>query len=271
MNNIATTPFNDGKLVVGKGYIYLPEEIDRSQYVQQSLQNGKVSILTEDSGVISEVFVSKICLPFLEFPPKVGELGSFIIYVTEQLQKQPIIVGILDKAGFTSLSENEWVLKKSSQGSIVEISGNPNNCLLHQNVTSKSSQSPTLLTTVGGNDLHNSQHSLEVDGSITEKSIEHTIESSKFEVQTKDEDSESFISQTSEEIDIQAPKIRLNGGSNSAVLGNELAKFLFNFVDELGSITIHTAIGQMPIINKEKVLEFKEIVEDFLSKTVYVD
>ncbi len=269
-NNIGLRTFQDDKLVVGKGYVYLPKEIIRDQYLTECLTGGKLSIMTEESGVLHDVYVDKLHLPYLKFPSTPDELGSLVIYITEVTHSQPIIVAILDKDEISYMEEDEWQIKKSYQGSVVEISGNAKNSLLHINVVSKQTNNPTFLVTVNGAGEKSGDMKIEIGRNLSIISDLLEVSSQKVSLYSRGEDSSSLFNLDNDSIEIDSEKILLNGGTNAMVLGTIFEDFFTKFITSLSQVTVNTSLGRMPLVEKKEIDRFKESIEDFLSTSVYV-
>jgi hypothetical protein len=139
MRNATETRGIKGKRhTVGIGYIIIPGDVKRSNYISNCLRNGKVAVQFENGSFMMEVPVMKNVLPFIEFPSEVGELGSCVVCVNEYVHNQPIISGILMKEDEVStLHEHEFRLEKYSDNGSVFISGRADKGDLFVNVIAK--------------------------------------------------------------------------------------------------------------------------------------
>ena len=58
----------DYKYTVGRGYIALPVDLERAQYIRDCYKNNQVCILTEEGGFLTRLPISPEILNFIEFP-----------------------------------------------------------------------------------------------------------------------------------------------------------------------------------------------------------
>ena len=123
---------------VGIGYVIIPSDVNREEYIENCYVNEEVSIYPETGGTCyNNVKVSVNCLNNLEFPEG-GNFGSCVVYILHPTQKIPIVVGILSKKdeGFT-LNYKLFKLMKSLGGNSVSITGDGVNGNLVINVHSE--------------------------------------------------------------------------------------------------------------------------------------
>lgn len=123
---------------VGIGYIIIPSDVNREEFIENCYLNEEVSVYPETGGTCyNNVKISVNCLNNLEFPEGEG-FGSCVVYILHPTQKIPIVVGILSKKdeGFT-LNYKLFKLMKSLGSNSVSITGDGVNGNLIINVHSE--------------------------------------------------------------------------------------------------------------------------------------
>lgn len=264
--NIGTIPLDDTKWSAGIGYISIPADHDRDDFIKNCFITGKVSFKTRDGGHYHNCPIDKSKFNDLIFPERWEENGSPVIYVTEPIHQQPMVIGIccFDNE-IIDQSENQFRLHKAFENSSVEIIG------------SAEDESLTFLINGEGNSNLNIRLSseddtanmnIDVDGSISVVTLNDIF------IQTKTKktsfvgygNNSSSISQTPESVNIYTRNFSINEGSEQMVLGNKLKTFLDDFIDELSRTKVATGIGVQPILNSVQVAAFKEKTKELLSK-----
>lgn len=124
-NKVSTHPIPGIRDSAGIAYIFIPEDIDRDKFLFNAYRTGRVSLLTENSERFDNVRVSKNIFNFIDFPQKIGELGSMVVWILLPKKKIPIIVGTVNKdREYIDLSEHEFSIRKVKGSNLVEILGN---------------------------------------------------------------------------------------------------------------------------------------------------
>lgn len=109
---------------VGSGFIIIPEQIDRQEYIDFAKATQQVTILTSDGNYIPDVFILNHVMDELVYPDSFRELGSQVLFVVMPYDSKPIIIGTLPKQGGSRfIGEGEFNIKRSVGDSVVEISG----------------------------------------------------------------------------------------------------------------------------------------------------
>jgi len=124
---------------IGRGYIIIPTNVDRTKYISQSYRKEKVSIMLDDGGSpIFDCLISKNVLQEIKFPESSDELGSCVVFIKEVFYDKPIIVGVLSKGDETQLLEENMFKKKvSSDDASVVVTGRGDNGDLFVSVESE--------------------------------------------------------------------------------------------------------------------------------------
>lgn len=92
----------------------------------------------------------------------------------------------------------------------------------------------------------------------------------------QDADSNKFFDKehtvnAAESHNINTKKVSINGGDQPFVLGKVLKDFLDDFIDEVSKSTVSTALGQMPLLNAEQIVAYKEKTQKLLSEIAFID
>ena len=83
---------------VGYGYVVLPRNVDRRDYVQTVYNKEKLSILPDQgSSFIHDCYISRSALRDIVFPQTNEELGSAVVYVCNQFNNKPFVIGVISK------------------------------------------------------------------------------------------------------------------------------------------------------------------------------
>jgi hypothetical protein len=271
----------DKRYTVGIGYIVVPSNANRDEYILNSLRKEEVCILTQDGSFISKVLIDRDCLQRIEFPIDNNYPGSCVVYINEFIHNQPIVVAVLSKGNENQLlDENQFKLYKKTKLGIVSIVGDGNKGnlfvqlnseddiggdfyidLLNNSKTSKfilNVKGEVVVNTTGnitlnseGNTVLNSDGNIDI---VSKGNINISVDG------TTSVTSKGKVSIDSDnEIDLGASSLE------KAVLGDKLKKFMDDFITEVSNITVQVLSNPMPILNKVAVEALKLRTEEFLS------
>jgi len=113
---------------INTGYIIIPENVDRVQFIKQCLRTELFSILVEGGGGIAHnCYITKSALRDVEFPIENNTLGSCVTFFTEPFGGKAIITGVISKGEETGLiEESTIVFKKTKNGNyaLLSVDGN---------------------------------------------------------------------------------------------------------------------------------------------------
>lgn len=257
----------------GIAYICLPSDIDRASYIKDCYLNNWVSIHIEGESIINRVSISPDILNFIEFPARLGELGTPLIWILDQIKKQIIICGRVtnyDKVGH--LEEDTFSFIRNYNDSFVEIRGNPAKNYLSLLLLGNGKDVAINIKAKNSSDSGKCIINIESDLEINIKSGHIiNIESQEINSTTSDDDGVSRILQNSQGVVLQGNKVKVGSGDQAAMLGNIWTEFMEDFIDELAAITISSPQGQMPILNKDKVLKLKDRLQDIISEILFIE
>lgn len=275
INTVGSTPVPGFQWLVGIAYIALPTDIERSIYIAECYKNGKVSVWTEDGGFLNRVPIDIDTLNYIEFPTVAKEFGSAVVYVTEQVHNQPIIVARLPKTNIVGgLKENQFKIQRRLGEKLIELSGSAQGNSLNLIVNSDNEEGSINIHLTNLND--NGELNIEVAGSIIVNAKEvEWIQKKRFFINTvgedgQDKDNASF-EQTNEESRFKNKKFVINNGNEPFLLGQKTIDFLEKFIDKVAAIQTITKLGLQPIVNKEDISFLKNELKNLTSKEAYLN
>ncbi|MBS0031609.1 hypothetical protein ACTJJ0_30825 [Chitinophaga sp. 22321] len=278
MYTLGRTPLHDFKYMVGIAYVALPNDLDRDTYIRDCYQNYTLSVWGEDGSFMKRLPVTPEVLNFIEFPVSPKELGSPVVYVTEETQSQPIIIGrFATTNSLGHMQEAEFKLTKDYDQSHVEIQGSPKTNSLSINLHSGPAAGNILVNLTGD---QNGQFQVATHGDVVFNTSENVklLQQGSFKTTTvdreaaEDDDSKDAVfEQLPGEHRIKNNKLTINEGEEPFVLGNKLKAFLSDLIDEVSKCTVSTAIGQQPLLNAAQIAAFKKRTDEFLSIVAYIN
>lgn len=216
------------------GYIVVPEDVERADFIERCYRRERVSILVErGGGVINDCYIDKHVLQNIEFPEERGKVGTPVVYVSIAALNHPIIIAAISAENDTQLlSKNIFEFKKGSgnNSAVVTVdgtNGGVNLTGINGGVNLKSSNSDILLKSIDGSVNLDSDNDLNIQATSNINITSQNDEQSK---QTKIElteqsfnidDKHNSISSSGSEINITPEaKLSMFNGSNPLVLGN---------------------------------------------------
>lgn len=272
-NSVGKTSVPGAHWSSGVAYIAIPSDIDRTIYIDQCYKSGRVSVWTEDGGFINRVPIDVEVLNYIEFPQIIEQLGTAVVYVTEPVHQQPVIIARLPKSDEVGeLKENQFKIKRKLGNKIVEVSGTPN--ALNLVVNSGEEVGSININLISFNS--DSQFNIDIAGDVSvEVSGEvEFIQRKKFIVNTigdDDKDINSTFEQTNEEHKFNSNKFIINEGDEPFLLGQKTIDFLEKFIDKVGAIQTVTQLGLQPIVNKADILLLKKELKTLISKEAFLN
>lgn len=219
----------DSRTYVGIGYVIIPSDVNREEFIQYCYLNETVSIYPETGGLsYNNVKVSINCLNNLEFPEQ-DSFGSCVIYILHPTQKVPIIIGILSKTDETlTLNYKLFKLIKSLGNNSVSIIGDGKKGNLFINLNSEEEDGGQIIIDVNSY-TKNGKIKINVRGDIF-------IISNNLDLKIKDK-----VSLTSKSIDIKTEKFNIESDEYKYTGG--VVKFLNEGV-EIGENLQYATLGE---------------------------
>lgn len=247
-----------GRVAVGTGWIIVPPDVNRDEYIQTCHAKQQVSIVTDISTTtLNNVTVSQESMEFIEFPTEEEFLGSQVVYVVLSNNSSPIIIGVLSKDRQSFLiGEKQFKFSKTYQGKEVTIVGDAKNGNLLIKTYSDNEESGSINILV-----YNKQKKgllkVDVQGDIVFLAKNITIKCK-----------EAYINAT-DRIDLGIENFE------SAVLGNTLLdEILTPLIDAISTMKVATAMGPSGVAlpdTQQKLTQIKNKLNSILSKKVNLE
>lgn len=274
MNTVGRTALPGDKYTVGVAYVAVPSDIDRAAYILDCFRNNQVSLMCEDGAFYNRVPISPDVLNWIEFAEDGRGLGTPVVYATEEIHQQPIVIARLQQGStLGDGKEHAFKFRRMLDGVLVEINGNSKTAALNLIVDGDKQSGKVNINIF--NENKDCILNIDVAGDVNVNATNNTkiTQQKSAIIETTDpngEDKASF-SQSSTQNQFNNQKLIVNDGSDPLTLGNELKKFLGDFIEEVGKITTATAIGTQPILNATQILAYKERLDEFLSTVIFTD
>jgi hypothetical protein len=134
---VSTKPLGGKRDSAGIGYIIIPQDKDRDDYIQACLRTGTLSIVLENGGVVDQVLITKSAINELDFPISNDKLGSLVVWINQPKKLQPIVIGTLSKNNeFINFNKESSVLRRVGKDFMGEVSVDANKGVIIINATS---------------------------------------------------------------------------------------------------------------------------------------
>ena len=252
INTVGKTSLSGDQWSGGIAYIALPSDVERDVYLRECYQNSRVSIWSEDIGFLNRVRIDSETINFIEFPDVVEKLGTAVVFVTEPIHKQPIIVGRLPKTDeLGELREQQFKIKRKLGNRIVEVSGSPEKGTLNLIVNAEDNQGEINIILINANDDGVLNLSIAGDIKIDATGNIEFLQKKRFYVNTVGEDgkdeSEASYEQTSKDHKFSGEKFTINEGEEPMVLGKKIKSFLEGLMDDISAFTVISPSGPLPL------------------------
>lgn len=273
-----TTPIDGENYTGGIAYIALPVDMDRDRYVGLCYKTNNVCIRTEQGAFFKNVAISETNLNFIDFPLKVNDLGSPVVYISEPTKGQIFIVSVLTNSqNISDNVEHQFKFKRKYEGTIVEIVGSAKQRFLTFNINSD--DKPGTFYVNINNKNTDSLIKLEVGGDFELVSHKNTTltASEKSIIQTisqDDKNKKSTFEQTVSENHFDGEKFTINNGTEAMVRGDKIKDLLLSFFDDLSKAMVLDPIsGSIPFDPGTVIIiqSYKTKLEDILSTKSFLE
>lgn len=272
--NIGTQLASGDKWPAGVGYVTIPTDVVREEFITHCYQTNSLCIVTEDGGFHKNIATDSWSFNFIEFPDRPGKNGSLVIYVQEPIHKELMIVAVINSdQEIIDLREGQFKLRKKWNNNFVEISGSAKEGNLSLIVDSQDNASILLHV---NNKNKNAKLEIEVAGEIILNALNQISLISKQNVilvaqNPNDQTLQSFVQIQPEEVKFITDSFKVGEGTESIGLGNQIKLIFDNLFDELGKCTTTTSLGQMPLLNAVQLASMKQNTANILSQTSFTD
>jgi hypothetical protein len=249
----------------GVGFVVVPSEVDRVQYINDCYRTNTLTINGgKGYGYFSGVHADINVMQNIHFPTDEENRGTPVVWVKDAISQLPVIVGVLRKQNeYYSLNENQWRLKRGTETRNVEIFVDGTTAGLDitvlgdkdepANIDIKltSENKDSVLNVVSDNEINitgekavNVTSNQKATLKVTEKGEDKMSLSYELGIGLKYKDEfENEITAKDGQVDIISKKINHNSGKEPMVLGDTLAKLLDDMLKAIQAITVITPSG----------------------------
>jgi hypothetical protein len=212
---------------VGYGYIVLPYNVSRRDFIDTAYRKEKVSIIPDQgSSYINDCYITRSALREISWPKDENGLGSAIVYVTNYFNNKPFILGVISKEDQTTLSEEYGItysIRYNENKTTIAQNAERGEILL--NVNHFTEAASIILNSIG---QAGTKIALLTNGKIEAKADENieirSIDQINITSTNNTETNTSQIIVDSNNINIRPNnKLNINEGSQPVVLGDELS------------------------------------------------
>lgn len=288
MNDIGIVKVDTGVGSGGVGYLVVPEEIDRVQYIEDCYRTQTVSINAgEGYGYFNAVRCPQNVLENLKFPTE-NNRGTPVLWIKDGMSHLPVIVGWLRKEGdYYALGENQWRTSRGNDKRNVEVFIDGNTSTLQINVLGDEEEPANVQIKLSSQNK-DSVFNLSSDNEVQLTGVNKTTLNSCKEIQmlVKEEGEEKFqMKYTLKEgflyedefgnsircvdklIEIKSEQINHNGGNEPMVLGNTLQEVLSDILTAIQKLTVISPTGATSVpVNVADFAKIQQRLSDIKSK-----
>lgn len=249
----------------GVGFVVVPSEVDRVQYINDCYRTNTLTINGgKGYGYFSGVHADINVMQNIKFPTDEENRGTPVVWVKDAVSQLPVIVAVLRKQGeYYSLNENQFRLKRGTETRNVEIFIDGLTSALditilgdkeepaNIDVKLSSENADSILTVSCDNEINiigekavNVTTNKKATLKVTEKGEDKMSLSYELGVGLKYKDEfENEVTAKEGQVDVISKKINHNSGKEPMVLGNTLADLLNEFLAAVQKITVISPVG----------------------------
>lgn len=249
----------------GVGFVVVPSEVDRVQYINDCYRTNTLTINGgKGYGYFSGVHADINVMQNIKFPTDEENRGTPVVWVKDAVSQLPVIVAVLRKQGeYYSLNENQFRLKRGTETRNVEIFIDGSTSALditilgdkdepaNIDVKLSSENADSVLNVSCDNEINitgekavNVITNKKATLKVTEKGEDKMLLSYELGVGLKYKDEfENEVTAKDGEVDIISKKINHNSGKEPMVLGNTLASLLDEMLKAIQAITVISPVG----------------------------
>lgn len=249
----------------GVGFVVVPSEVDRVQYINDCYRTNTLTINGgKGYGYFSGVHADINVMQNIKFPTDEENRGTPVVWVKDAVSQLPVIVAVLRKQGdYYSLDENQYRLKRGTETRNVEIFVDGNTAGLditilgdkeepaNIDIKLSSENADSVLNVSCDNEINiigNKSVNVVTNQKATLKVKENGEEKMSLSYELgvglnyKDEFENEVVAKDGE-VDIISKKINHNSGKEPMVLGDTLAKLLDDMLKAIQAITVISPVG----------------------------
>lgn len=251
----------------GVGFVVVPSNIDREQYINDCYRTNTLTINGgKGYGYFSGVHADINVMQNISFPNDEENRGTAVVWVKDAISQFPVIIGVLRKQNeYYSLAENQYRLKKDNieKTRVVELFIDGDTSSLDVNIVGDKDE-PANVNIKLSSENKDSTFNLSCDNEINISSDKNVnIESNqKITIQVTDkgevkgsiyyelgtglvykDEFKNEINCKDSEINIISKKINHNSGKEPMVLGDTLTGILKDILTAIQKLTVITPVG----------------------------
>lgn len=274
----------------GVGFVVVPAEVDRLQYIEDCYRTNTLTINGgKGYGYFSGVHADTSVMQNITFPTDETNRGTPVIWVKDAISQLPVIVGVLRKQNeYYALSERQYRLRRGTDDKRnVELFIDGNTTSLDITLVGDKDEPSSVdikLSSANADSVFNlsSDNEINITGNkavnvVTNQKATLKI-TEKGEIKTsfvyelgigftyKDEFGNEIIAKEGE-VDIISEKINHNAGKEPMVLGDTLAKLLDDMLKAIQAITVISPSGGTSVpVNAADFAAIQEKLDTIKSK-----
>lgn len=108
---------------VSFGYVIIPTDVDRDEYINTCLRTGRVSVMTEGGVFCRDIYVTNECFENIEFPLENGAHGTAVVIASNPYTGTPIIIGTYPRNDESRMRNQEdmYMFRKTFNDTTVSL------------------------------------------------------------------------------------------------------------------------------------------------------
>ncbi|MFW6273089.1 MAG: hypothetical protein ACOC2U_04860 [bacterium] len=271
MEGVSRNSFSTKNNTAGIGYIMIPSNLEREEYVTSCYERERVCVYIEQSGsMVKDCYISQQALKDIFFPESTESLGSPVIFVSDNFHKKPMIVSTLSREDETQLlSEHKFRVEKFYDKNKVKIEGDAEKGILNIFVDDKEQYGEINVSVKGkeggklnidtSNEVNvngDEKVNVQTSGEINIKTIDSLSGNVKCEISANGSDVKI----------IPDNELRIGEFTEPLTLADSLIKLMDGLITEISNSLVSTSLGAQPLINKAQIAAYKEQLDTVKSK-----
>ena len=135
-NNIGVHGIGGENSYCGIGYVSIPKNIDRDEYIQDCYKRNVVTMFGgQFHPLFYDVPLTTSAIQEIKFPDKVGEYGSALVWLNVPYYNKPLVIAVLKANSDIYLVEQEnWRVTKTIDENTIDINAKASNASLTFNI-----------------------------------------------------------------------------------------------------------------------------------------
>ncbi len=259
----------------GIGYIIIPFDVEREEYIKTCYARERVCILIEQgSNMVKDCYISKSAIKDIYFPEPSSEdkvqTGSAVVWVTDSFNNKPIIVAVLSKEDESDLlSQYRFKLRKDSGKRSVLIEGDAEEGILDISVFDSEDYGVINIKVSGSSDAElnvKSQGKVNILGSqlVSVESVGKTQINIK---NSQNGEVLSSIEVNGQDIVLKPQnEVKIGDFTEPVALADSLADILNELITKVSQATVSTMLGMQPLLNATEIAAIANRLDEIKSK-----